>query len=97
VLTDLLVFSRDLRLNLYEHRLADLLAESVEDCRQLAAERGVTVRIECAPDTCARLDKLKIRQTVGNLLRNAIEASPTLVLRLPCRGPPRSPERRGLR
>src|SRR5262249_57156549 len=74
-LRDLLVFSRDLRLNLYEHRLGDLLAECVEDCRPQAIERGVTVRLECPSEASARLDKLKIRQAVVNVLRNAIEAS----------------------
>jgi len=76
VLEDLLVFSRDLRLNLYEHRLHDVLAECVEECRPQAAERGVALRLECAPDATARLDKLKVKQAVVNVLRNAIEASP---------------------
>src|SRR5262249_48021650 len=76
VLTDLLVFSRDLRLNLYQHGLADLLDECLEECRPLAAERRVTLRLDCAPDAAARLDKLKIKQAVVNLVRNAIEASP---------------------
>jgi signal transduction histidine kinase len=75
VLRDLLVFSRDLRLNLYDHRLGDLLAECVEDCRPQATERGVTLRLECPSDASARLDKLKIRQALVNVLRNAIEAS----------------------
>src|SRR5262249_33084650 len=50
VLTDLLVFSRDLRLNLYEHRLGDLLAECIEDCRTQALERGVSLRLDCPGD-----------------------------------------------
>ena len=76
VLRDLLVFSRDLRLNLYDHRLCDLLAECVEDCRSQATERDVTLRLECPSEATARLDKLKIRQAVVNVLRNAIDASP---------------------
>src|SRR5207247_737347 len=76
VLEDLLVFSRDLRLNLYEHRLGDVLAECLEECRPQAAERGVALRLECPADTTARLDKLKVKQAVVNVLRNAIEASP---------------------
>src|SRR5262249_781648 len=75
VLRDLLVFSRDLRLNLYDHRLGDLLAECVDDCRPQAAERGVALRLDCPSEATARLDKLKIRQAVVNVLRNAIEAS----------------------
>src|SRR5205809_8144146 len=76
VLEDLLVFSRDLRLNLYEHRLGDVLAECLEECRPQAAERGVALRLECPADTTARLDKLKVKQAVVNVLRNPIEASP---------------------
>jgi len=76
VLEDLLVFGRDLRLNLYEHRLGDVLAECLEECRPQAAERGVALRLECPADTSARLDKLKVKQAVVNVLRNAIEASP---------------------
>ncbi len=76
VLTDLLVFSRDLKLNLYEHRLCDVLAEAVEECRPQAAEGGVMIRLECPQEATARLDKLKIKQAVVNVLRNAIEASP---------------------
>ena len=76
VLTDLLVFSRDLKLNLYEHRLFDVLAEAVEECGPQAAKGGVTIRLECPQEATARLDKLKIKQAVVNVLRNAIEASP---------------------
>jgi signal transduction histidine kinase len=76
VLRDLLVFSRDLRLNLYEHRLGDLLAECIEDCRPQALERRVTLRLECPSEATARLDKLKVRQAVVNVVRNAIDASP---------------------
>jgi signal transduction histidine kinase len=77
VLEDLLVFSRDLRLNLYEHRLADVLGECVDECRPQAAERAVALRLECPTEGTARLDKLKIKQAVVNVLRNAIEVSPT--------------------
>src|SRR5262249_44318939 len=75
VLRDLLVFSRDLRLNLYDHRLADLLAGCLEDSRPQAIDAGVGLRLECPSEATARLDKLKIRQAVVNVLRNAIEAS----------------------
>jgi signal transduction histidine kinase len=75
VLRDLLVFSRDLRLNLYPHPLAAVLAETVEECHAAAAARGVTLGLDCPTDTTLPLDKLKIRQALGNVVRNAIEAS----------------------
>jgi signal transduction histidine kinase len=75
-LKDLLVFSKDLRLNLYEHPLHRLVEESVEDCRAAASERGVRLQCEGSAEATMRLDKLKLTQAIGNVLRNAIEASP---------------------
>ena len=75
VLTDLLVFSKDLRLNLYEHPLERVVAESLDECRAEAAQRGVTLRAECPPDISLMLDKLKMKQAITNVLRNAVEAS----------------------
>jgi signal transduction histidine kinase len=75
VLTDLLVFSKDLRLNLYEHPLERVVAESLDECRAEAAQRGVTLRAECPADVSLMLDKLKMKQAISNVLRNAVEAS----------------------
>jgi len=76
VLTDLLVFSKDLRVNLYEHPLARVIEECVEDCRTESAARGVVLQASCPADMLVPLDKLKIKQALVNVLRNAIEASP---------------------
>jgi signal transduction histidine kinase len=76
VLTDLLVFSRDLRLNLYEHALDRVLAESVDDCRPQARARDVTLRLVCDPDLRVVLDKLKTKQAVTNVVLNALDVSP---------------------
>src|SRR5262249_39316359 len=76
VLRDLLVFSRDLRLHLYDHVLGDVRPECVEECGPQATERGVRLSLECPAGALARLDKLKIRQAIVNLLRNAIDVSP---------------------
>jgi signal transduction histidine kinase len=76
VLSDLLVFSRDLRLNLYEHQLPRLIDECVEECTSLAGERHVTVTVRCPGELTVTLDKLKMKQVIVNLLRNAIQASP---------------------
>jgi signal transduction histidine kinase len=76
VLTDLLVFSRDLRLNLYEHPVRRVLEESVEECDAQAAARRVRLRLDCPDAVTAVFDKLKIKQAVVNVLRNAVDASP---------------------
>jgi signal transduction histidine kinase len=76
VLTDLLVFSKDLRLNLYEHHVGHLIDECLAECRAAAAQRAVDLRTEGAPDVTVTLDKLKMKQALVNIIRNAIEASP---------------------
>jgi signal transduction histidine kinase len=75
VLTDLLVFSRDLRLNLYEHGLGGVVTECVDECRPAAAASGVGLRVECPAPLDVTLDKLKMKQALANVVRNAIEAS----------------------
>jgi signal transduction histidine kinase len=76
VLTDLLVFSRDLRLNLYEHALGRIIEESLEECRNDAAAHHVTLRTAGATGAIVTLDKLKMKQALVNVVRNAIQASP---------------------
>ncbi len=76
VLRDLLVFSRDQRLNLYDHPLGVVVDEALESCRAAAADRGVTLRVQAASDQLLPLDKIKIRQALANVVRNAIESSP---------------------
>jgi len=77
ILRDLLVFSKDLRLNLYEHPLARLIAECIDECRSEADAQGVTLRAQCPQDLNLPLDKLKMKQAITNVLRNALQASPS--------------------
>jgi signal transduction histidine kinase len=37
----------------------------------------VALRLDCADETTLPLDKLKVKQALGNVLRNAVEASAT--------------------
>jgi two-component system sensor histidine kinase HydH len=76
VLTDLLVFSRDLRLNLYEHPLRRVVEECGEECSADANQRGVALRVDCPVEVTVTVDKLKLKQALANAVRNAIEASP---------------------
>lgn len=76
VLRDLLVFSKDLRLNLYEHPLARVIEECVEDCRSEAEACGARIRAEYPDDINLPLDKLKIKQAITNVVRNALQVSP---------------------
>src|SRR5262249_1601253 len=47
------------------------------DCRPRAAERGVRLEVFQGPDQDVLVDKHKIKQAIGNVLDNAIEASAT--------------------
>lgn len=75
VLNDLLVFSRELRVNVYPHPVEPLLAEVVRACRVDAGSARVRLDMRC-PDLTATFDKLKLRQVLENVVRNAIQASP---------------------
>jgi signal transduction histidine kinase len=76
VLRDLLVFSRDQRVNLYEHAMAAVVGEAIASCRPAAEERGIMLRAEVPAELRLALDKLKINQALANVVRNAIDASP---------------------
>jgi signal transduction histidine kinase len=77
VLEDLLVFSKDLKLNLYQHSLRRVIQECLDDCRAEADDRGVALSQQCSEDAVLPLDKLKMKQAINNVLRNAVEASPS--------------------
>jgi len=76
VIDELLRFGRDRELNLYPQALAAVVAECVDDCRPRADAAGVPVRVVPAPDVTLPLDKHKLKQAIGNLLDNAVAASP---------------------
>jgi heavy metal sensor kinase len=77
---DLLVLSRARDGRVPIHRedvdLADLVEASVAGHRPLAAEKGVRVDVRAAHEP-SRLDPLRVRQVLDNLLDNAIRHAPT--------------------
>jgi signal transduction histidine kinase len=76
VVDDLLAFGQDRTLNLYPHALATVVEECLDECRARAQQRGVPVRVTETTDAVVTLDKHKIKQAIGNLLDNAIDAAP---------------------
>lgn len=76
VLTDLLVFSKDLRLHLYRHPLATIVEEAIAATRPLAADKGIALRHHASTTSDVSVDKLKIIQALGNVIGNAIDMSP---------------------
>jgi signal transduction histidine kinase len=68
--------SGELSLEPAEHPAADLLADAVA-CAQPAAEaKGITVELECEPETTILADRTRLGQVVDNLISNAIKFTP---------------------
>ncbi len=76
-LSDLLVFSRDFELHLYPHSVSEVLAEAVTELNTKSAARGVAVLCHrTAEEDKCWFDRIKLKQTLLNLIANAVEASP---------------------
>src|SRR5258705_336080 len=76
VIDELLAFGQDRTLNLYPHDLAALVTECIDECRPRAVAHAVDVRLTETTVTHVTLDKHKIKQALGNVLDNAIDAAP---------------------
>src|SRR5262249_48319194 len=57
--------------------LGPLVEECVASCRPRALARGIRLDVLPGPDHVVVVDKYKITQALGNLLDNAVEASPS--------------------
>jgi signal transduction histidine kinase len=75
VIDELLAFGQDRTLNLYPHRLESVVDECIDECRPRALAHAVDVRVDTTPIEVT-LDKHKIKQALGNVLDNAIDAAP---------------------
>ena len=75
VIEELLRFGQDRALNLYPHDLEAVLAECLAECAPRADARGIELALHAAPDVVVSLDKHKVKQALGNLLDNAVDAS----------------------
>jgi signal transduction histidine kinase len=76
VIDELLAFGQDRTLNLYPHHVGSLVLECVEECRPRAIEHAIDVRVVEMAQAEVTLDKHKIKQALGNVLDNAIDAAP---------------------
>jgi len=77
VVDELMQFGQDRVLNLSEQRVAALVVECVRACQPRAAVRGIRIELLAGPEQAVVVDRHKLEQALGNLLDNAIEASPT--------------------
>jgi signal transduction histidine kinase len=76
VIDELLRFGQDRVLNLYPQSLTALIEECLAECRPRAEARRVGLTAHAETDAIVVLDKHKVKQALGNLLDNAIEATP---------------------
>jgi len=76
VIDELLAFGQDRTLNLYPQRIESLVDECIDECRPRAVGRDVELRVTDTTPAETRLDKHKIKQALGNVLDNAIDAAP---------------------
>jgi signal transduction histidine kinase len=76
VIDELLRFGQDRTLNLYPQSVAAIVAETAAQCRPRAASRAIEIVVDADPDTPIPVDKHKLTQALGNVLDNAVDASP---------------------
>jgi len=77
-LSDLLIFSRDFVLHLEPCLLDELLDELAAEMRETPVARGVVIQYRCEKEVPPLLlDRIKLKQALLNLLKNAVEASPS--------------------
>jgi signal transduction histidine kinase len=76
VIDELLAFGQDRTLNLYPHEVGALVTECIDECGRRARAHAVEVRLTETAATSVTLDKHKIKQALGNVLDNAIDAAP---------------------
>jgi signal transduction histidine kinase len=78
-LSDLLVFSRDFVLHREPCSLDHLVSEVVNEMRAAATARRVAIEYRCEGRAILlAVDRIKLKQALLNLLKNAVEASPAM-------------------
>lgn len=75
IVTKVLHFSRDLRIDTREGDVGELIAECIEIAQAKAGQLGVTIELRGNTDIRANFDQLLMSQAVLNILINAVEAT----------------------
>ena len=79
-------FARMPAIHLRHAQLADILQEAASLYQDV--KRGVTIAVDVAPDIELLMDPEQIRRAVGNLLKNAVEATESGEIRVSARRAP---------
>ena len=76
-LSDLLIFSRDFVLHMEPCSIDELIQETVRELSPIGMVREIVIDYRCgAPSAVLFVDRIKMKQALLNLFKNAIEASP---------------------
>lgn len=76
IVNELLDYTRDVSLSLDIFDLAGIVKGAVFGLADESEKRGVKVEVESKGDVSARVDGVRVKQVVGNVVKNAVEASP---------------------
>lgn len=77
-LTDeFLSYARPQPINKAVSSASDTLLYVASACKAFASDKGVNVEVDVAPDLTVNMDATKVQQALLNLVKNAIEASPS--------------------
>jgi len=77
MVTEMLEFSRPLELRLSKQNVQQVIRESVDVMRDISRRKHVELEVQSTQELPPyKLDAMRIRQVLINLLSNAIEASP---------------------
>ncbi len=75
IISDMSNYSQEIKLNLKEENLKDILTKSVDFVACSYNQKGVILELDAKEDIYLNLDKNKIFQVILNLLKNALEAT----------------------
>ncbi len=75
ILSEMSNYSQEIKLNLQEENLKDILTRSVDFVSCSYNQKGVKLELDTKEDIYLNLDKNKIFQVLLNLLKNALEAT----------------------
>jgi signal transduction histidine kinase len=77
ILKDVLTFSRDARSHLEKHGIEEIVHDTLKVHEELCRERSIGIEIHIGEDLLPVLiDRDQVRQALGNLITNAVDAMP---------------------
>jgi len=77
ILKDVLTFSRDAKFHIERYKIEDVISDALKIYRALCKEQSLNIRVDAEDNLPGiLLDLEQVRQALGNLITNAIDAMP---------------------